>query len=404
LTKAIRSYFDSAWNRLDFIQLVVIGVIVLMRLWCAKLDWKSMVDMMGMSDPMCEMWAVSSSFQPDCESCHQLQMIARALYAIVTVTVWLRLFDYFRASRSVGKMIIIFGRMLHKDVSTFVALVVIVSPGCGIAFAALQPQVVPRPFTFGAYLYELDSPIWAPFWGLLGDHDLGTMLEATEAARVAHFVLPLLLLCYLLITTVVLVNLLIAQMSETYTSFLANADEEWAYQRAGLILEFKDDYRATWPPPLNLFSMTYHGVVRVLKHLGRLSGVVKRTTSAHDLPRHGFKLYASIEYQATIQRLEQAALQLCIANQDAAEAGKAENVLKHLQDEVRAIGVGMSERLDTRLERLDARIQRLQEAQQNGHAHGASPANVRATAQTTQPGTPSPRIIKGLPPLDPPRQ
>ena len=56
-----------------------------------------------------------------------------------------------------------------------------------------------------------------PVWGLMGDFDLGQMLENTAtdhvdlANRPAYTILPLLLLLYMFMATIVLVNLLIAQ-------------------------------------------------------------------------------------------------------------------------------------------------------------------------------------------------
>ena len=55
---------------------------------------------------------------------------------------------------------------------------------------------------------------------------------------------------YMLITTIVLVNLLIAQMSETYAKEMEKATQSWLFERAQLVLEFKDAKASPLPPPL----------------------------------------------------------------------------------------------------------------------------------------------------------
>jgi len=64
-------------------------------------------------------------------------------------------------------------------------------------------------------------------------------------------------------TTIVLINLLIAQMSSTYDEMDEVAIDEWHYARAGLVLEFMEK---TWlPPPFNLILYAWRAVRRLLR-------------------------------------------------------------------------------------------------------------------------------------------
>ena len=92
--------------------------------------------------------------------------------------------------------------------------------------------------TLHTVVLDMSSPLWMPIWGLMGDFDLGSMLENTGSDHIsadspAFFVLPSLLLIYMFMTTVVLINLLIAQMSSTYEEMNEVAIDEWHYARAG---------------------------------------------------------------------------------------------------------------------------------------------------------------------------
>ena len=347
IVNGIVGYFSVPYNKMDFTQIIIQIIIIILRSSCANI-FNSTESNRCAERP----W----EYEEYCKSCYEMQMVARTLYSLVTVLIWLRMFDLVRAFKSVGQMSIIFWRMMYKDVSVFMILVLIVSPGFGIAFAAMQPQRIPFPFRFGTLIYEVGSVLLMPFWGVLGDHNLEEVLEATVDADYAHFVAPVMLYAYLLVTTVVLVNLLIAQMSETYNSFLETANEEWAYQRAGLIRELKDDYDFTWPPPFNYISLFLKLSQRALNKLRDLYGLNKGVIDAPKLDKKGFKLYATDQYQDTLQRRERAVLELCLARQDENDEGKSENLLQSLHVQMKTISTNLSERIDARIERLETQI------------------------------------------------
>lgn len=65
----------------------------------------------------------------------------------------------------------------------------------------------------------------------------------------------LLLSVYLLVSTVLLVNLLIASMASTYERVTSEANQLWAYQNAELLLEVGEDW--ILPAPFNVFYNLY---------------------------------------------------------------------------------------------------------------------------------------------------
>ena len=112
---------------------------------------------------------------------------------------------------------------------------------------------------------------------------------------------------YLFMCTLVLVNLLIAQMAETYGNVMAEGIMRWKYNRATLISEYKvpltlaraltlaltlslaltlhltlylppnQDPKPPLPPPFNLVCFAYNGVARVIERY-RQSGVTTAST------------------------------------------------------------------------------------------------------------------------------
>jgi len=99
-----------------------------------------------------------------------------------------------------------------------------------------------------------DAPVWAPFWGAFGSFDRTAHVSEEVGFNEADpgaYIKPTLLWVYLFITIIVLVNLLIAQMSDTYARVTEKGQLVWLFERAQLISEFKDT-KPPAPPPFNV--------------------------------------------------------------------------------------------------------------------------------------------------------
>ena len=72
---------------------------------------------------------------------------------------------------------------------------------------------------------------------------------------------------YLIITIIVLINLLIAMMSDTYQRIQAKADTEWKFGRAKLFRNMNKT--SATPSPLNLFTKLYVYIRILQKHKGK---------------------------------------------------------------------------------------------------------------------------------------
>ena len=182
--------------------------------------------------------------------------------------------------------------------------------------------------------------------------------------------MQLLLWIYLLVTTVVLVNLLIAQMSETYERSLAQGRQEWYFQRAAVVLEYKDTLGKSVPPPFNLVHLLLRGVFAIcaqfLSFMPR-AGCRGRATAepSHSFSvLHGLKFHPSLSVQEALQRGSFEALRRCIAAQEAEREGQQMNLLRSLHKQLEIIDT----RAQTRDEWLRIRLEKLeaQQEQENG--------------------------------------
>lgn len=176
-----------------------------------------------------------------------MQIISRALYALVIILIWMRLLQIMRINEQVGILSIILGQMVSKDIATFLALFLVISPSFGLALSVLKPRHLsgaalednfgsgtPQPFWAITFRY-LDSPFWIPWWSMLhgpvGDFE-DDLFEQPRGVLVMEWLIPTIFFIYLVIALVVLLNLLIAAMSESYTDIKDNGTLEWQFARA----------------------------------------------------------------------------------------------------------------------------------------------------------------------------
>jgi len=217
-------------------------------------------------------------------------VLPRTLYALTSILICMRVMPYLRYYKSVGVLTIVLGSMM-KDVKLFFIILMIVSGGFAMAFAILIPGHMNSPW----YFILSSSPFWKPFWGVFGDFDLDDYEEYLAHEMPTRTVVPLLLWIYMFFATIVLVNLLIAQMSETFNQVNTKGAVRWKFERALLILEFKDT-KLPAPPPLNLIWLLL--VVIPLRIYNRCAGIVRADV-------RGYKLIPKQEEVQKIQRKEQ---------------------------------------------------------------------------------------------------
>ncbi|GMR55548.1 hypothetical protein PMAYCL1PPCAC_25743, partial [Pristionchus mayeri] len=79
----------------------------------------------------------------------------------------------------------------------------------------------------------------------------------------SKIILKLIFGIYMMVTLIVLINLLIAMMSDTYQRIQAQSDKEWKFGRAILIRQMNK--RAATPSPINMLTK----LIVVLKAMWR---------------------------------------------------------------------------------------------------------------------------------------
>ena len=173
--------------------------------------------------------------------------------------------------------------------------------GFGFAFVAMQPYAQePFPEVLGL------SPLWAPLWGVFGIANAWAgAADPVGQLQPGIWTSPLLIWLYLFVAIIVLVNLLIAQMSDTYARVTGEGLLRWQFERAQLINEFMR--KKPLPPPLNVF---WFGLITLPSKLR----VWYRSTYREEVEASeaGFTLVPSQQDLDKLQAREGEALKRCL--------------------------------------------------------------------------------------------
>ena len=181
-----------------------------------------------------------------------------------------------------------------------------------------------------------DNVLWSPYWGLMeGTGSFVASLEQNGGQEPTQTLAPVLLWVYIFASTIILINLLIAQMADTYSRVTADGRIRWQFDRAALISEYKDT-KPPLPPPLNLLCLAYYGVAGAVAHCCGERGEVLAKSE-------GFKTVPLNMDLKIFERREQTALKECLRQrskrQDASVDGKLERLeatLAKLEEQSRA--------------------------------------------------------------------
>ncbi|XP_029014780.1 transient receptor potential cation channel subfamily M member 4-like isoform X2 [Betta splendens] len=201
----------------------------------------------------------------------------RAVMALDFLVFTLRLIHIFAVHKQLGPKIIIVGKMM-KDVFFFLFFLAVWLAAYGVANQALLYSYDPRPvWIFRRVFYRP----YLQIFGHLPIHEMDadkledihctnniTEIEAGEEPCIntnSNWVVVILLVIYLLFTNIVLINLLIAMFSYTFSKVQENSDIYWKFQRYNLIVEYHS--RPSLAPPFIILSHIHLLIKRCIRHI-----------------------------------------------------------------------------------------------------------------------------------------
>ena len=280
--RVVSSRMRDVWNRVDMLTYFLVLCIVVLRLGF-------------------------SYYEHDMDAGHKhilAHKLARNTYALLVWTMYIRLLQYAMYWQGVGVLVIILSEMLY-DILIFIVLLSVNIIGAGVAFMILLPGLNAHEF-WGA------RPFMLAVWAVIGDFDVAMVEQYSfQGSHMAFdedpttYVAPIFLFAFVFVTTVVLVNLLIAQMSHVYEDVKQVSQVRWQFAFGELVREFKD-VACPLPPP---FSVLWLLIDRALLWRG----------AYHRMRTPRFHLTTSHRRQVELQLVEAKAMKRCIEEEAAAE-------------------------------------------------------------------------------------
>ncbi|XP_047348206.1 transient-receptor-potential-like protein isoform X2 [Vespa velutina] len=275
----LKAYLRNMWNFIDFTRNSLYVLTGFLR-GAAYFRQAAEIDM----DPSAaliprESW---SDFDP--------QLIAEGLFAAANVFSALKLVHLFSVNPHLGPLQISLGRMVIDIIKFFfIYTLVLFSFACGLNqllwyFAELERKKCYNDIAdptwdagsdscmrwrrFSNLFETCQSLFWASFGGVGIDS-----FELTGIKSYTRFWGLLMFGSYSVINVIVLLNLLIAMMSNSYAVIEEHADTEWKFARTKLWMSYFEE-GGTLPPPFNIFPPP--------KLFLKFCGLSKKKSNVHD--------------------------------------------------------------------------------------------------------------------------
>ncbi|XP_022084872.1 LOW QUALITY PROTEIN: short transient receptor potential channel 4-like [Acanthaster planci] len=188
-------------------------------------------------------------------------LMAEATFAVANIFSMLRVVYFFTANSQLGPLQISLGRMV-EDIVKFLFLMALVlfsfAAGLNQLYWVYQEEIDPG-MCFGVACPEPNNAftdvfqtLQALIWAIFGLTDLSNTKVKTEFGHnVTEFIGATMFGVYCIITIVVLLNLLIAMMNDSFQKIQTQSDMEWKFARSKLWMSYFDEGE-TLPVPFNI--------------------------------------------------------------------------------------------------------------------------------------------------------
>ncbi|KAG2444473.1 hypothetical protein HXX76_001225 [Chlamydomonas incerta] len=230
-------------------------------------DWWNLNDVV-MAATYVTSWAlrVASIDSPDEIS---LQLWSNDLLSLAVVVAYARLFSMLELSQGFGPLIQMVVLMLFKDVSRFILIAAVVLLGFGVSLNAMfAPVCLDRQWQASedggdggdGAMVCVTYTLWAYNWDKNGVFGAMNYLQYMSLGYASASDLEqkrvtgnLFYFVFIICTAIVLLNLFIAMMADTYTRVTAKAETEYRYRKALIMVDYYS--REAVFPPLNLLAL-----------------------------------------------------------------------------------------------------------------------------------------------------
>ncbi|KAJ3589808.1 hypothetical protein NHX12_010649 [Muraenolepis orangiensis] len=236
--EGLRSYFLDWWNCLDMMVLSMylasftLRVLIMLKGHFLCLDIRDTDDCLYFTQTVRDQWRQEDP-----------QLIAEVLFAVTSMLSFTRLAYILPAQESLGTLQISIGKMID-DMMRFMFILMII----GTAFLCGLNNIY-VPYVISPHLGKFNETFRFLFWTMFGvaNQDYVDMPEYVVAELVGRILYGI----FTLVIVIVLLNMLIAMITNSFQKIEDDADVEWKFARSKLYLSYFRE-GLTMPVPFNI--------------------------------------------------------------------------------------------------------------------------------------------------------
>lgn len=217
---------------------------------------------------LCHLLAVFTQWWPPT---HLHCLFARNVLLAVAMTLgFIQLLEFLTFHHLFGPWAIII-RDLIKDLCRFAVILMLFHTAFTLSLTALCQPLYPQEQHNTTTEVTVPGPLNMSvllFFALFGLTEPDKIPDVDRSPPATAVLAKMVFGVYLVVTFIVLINLLIAMMSDTYQRIQAQSDTEWKFGRAILIRDMSR--KSGIPSPFNLFTNLFYSVKVVCKRAGMI--------------------------------------------------------------------------------------------------------------------------------------
>ncbi|KFD57918.1 hypothetical protein M514_01151 [Trichuris suis] len=195
---------------------------------------------------------------------HTLLYVKNQLFAAVLLVTFMHYLEFLTVHHLFGPWAVIIRNLMY-DLTRFLVIMFLFMTGFTVHVTSVfQPAYAVADEVGSLGLPELTDVAELMFFSLFGMVSVEMLPPVHLTPPVALIIIKMVYASYLIVTVIVLINLLIAMMSDTYQRIQAQSDIEWKFGRAKLIREMNKKSAA--PAPVNILTKLFITVKVALKN------------------------------------------------------------------------------------------------------------------------------------------
>ncbi|NP_899192.1 transient receptor potential cation channel, subfamily N, member 1 [Danio rerio] len=242
---------------------------------------------------LCHLLAVFTQWWPPT---HLHCLFARNVLLAVAMTLgFIQLLEFLTFHHLFGPWAIII-RDLIKDLCRFAVILMLFHTAFTLSLTALCQPLYPQEQHNTTTEVTVPGPLNMSvllFFALFGLTEPDKIPDVDRSPPATAVLAKMVFGVYLVVTFIVLINLLIAMMSDTYQRIQAQSDTEWKFGRAVLIRDMSR--KSGIPSPFNLFTNLFYSVKVVCKRAGKMCSSESRDVMNEDEDAEGLSESRSLD-------------------------------------------------------------------------------------------------------------